>query len=58
MLTLQETQAHHGAGTLTSGADQKPAPFDVEALAAALLAATGPNDPLPDEDMLKVYPCK
>lgn len=58
MLTLQETQAHHKVGALASGADQKAAPFDVEALAAALLAATGPNDPFPDEDMLKVYPCK
>lgn len=58
MLTLQEPQAHQGAGAPTSGADQKAAPFDVEALAAALLAAVGPNDPFPDQDMLKVYPCK
>lgn len=58
MLTLQETQARNEADALTSGADQKVAPFDVEAVAEVLLAVIGPNDPLPDQDMLKVYPCK
>lgn len=57
MLTLQETQARNEAGALAYSADQKAAPFDVEALAAALLAAVGPNDPSIDKSLLKVYPC-
>ena len=36
----------------------KPRPFNVEAAAAALLKVIGPNDPFPDQDTLKVYPCK
>lgn len=57
MPTLHETKAHDEADDLAPGADQKAAPFDVEAAAEVLLAVIGPNDPFIDKSMLKVYPC-
>lgn len=52
-----EIETPHDAAPASVPATKKPKPFDVEALAAALLAAVGPNDP--PSTTVKVYPpCK
>lgn len=56
-MTREEAQKRDEADALASGADQKAAPFDVEAAAEVLLAVIGPNDPFIDKSLLKVYPC-
>lgn len=54
-----EIQTPQDAYPASVGHGEKPKPFDVEALAAALLAAVGPNDPFPDPSTLKAHPpCK
>lgn len=51
-----ETPNHPDTPNATGS--KKTKPFDAERAAKVLLAIIGPNSPFPDQDMLKVYPCK
>lgn len=57
LTTSQIAKKPNDADPASVSDSDKPKPFDVEAMAAALLAAVGPNDPFPTT--VKVYPpCK